>query len=108
LHAARNQALFRAVNEKVRAVNDGFGELAETYAVACECADSSCLQMLEVAPELYARVRESPYTFIVAAGHVYPDVECVVAAYDGHVVVEAIGADARRILAETATIRTDG
>jgi hypothetical protein len=86
-------------------VNDGFGELTETFAVACECADLACLQMLEVSPELYAQVRESPYTFVVAAGHVYPDVERVVAEHDGHVVVEAIGADARRLLAETATLQ---
>jgi hypothetical protein len=32
-------------------------------------------------------------------------VERVVAEHDGHVVVEAIGADARRLLAETATLQ---
>ncbi len=94
--------MFRAVNEKIRTVNDGFGELTGSFAVACECADAGCLQMLEVVPELYATVRRSPYRFIVAAGHVYSDVERVVTEHDGYVVVEAIGGAARRVLAETA------
>jgi hypothetical protein len=83
-------------------VNDGFGESTGSFSVACECADANCLQMLEISPELYARVRRSPYTFVVAAGHVSSEAEDVVSEHGGFVVVEAVGADARRILAETA------
>ena len=48
LRAARNQALFRAVNEKLRELNEAFSDVSETYAIACECANVSCVETLQV------------------------------------------------------------
>ena len=45
LRAARNQALFRVVNEKMRELNEAFSDVSETYAIACECADVSCVRL---------------------------------------------------------------
>jgi 5-bromo-4-chloroindolyl phosphate hydrolysis protein len=88
IRAARNQSLFRAVNEKMRALNDAFTHATETFVIACECADTSCVEMLDIAPAEYEAVRAQPRHFAVLPGHVYPDVETVVREHDGYVVVE--------------------
>jgi hypothetical protein len=88
LRAARNQALFRAVNEQIHALNEAFAALTNKYTIACECADTSCIEQLEITPEEYARVRAHPRRFAVLPGHVYPDVESVIEENAVYVVVE--------------------
>ena len=105
IRAARNQALFRAVNEKILELNEAFGELTGTFSIACECADVSCVELLEIAPDAYRQVRKNPRTFVVVAGHVFPDVELVLSRHDGYAVVEATGRGAH--VAE-ATFRVGG
>ena len=90
VHAARNQSLFRAVNEKLRELNEAFATITETFGVTCECADVQCVQMLTIRPPDYTEVRRQPRRFVVAPGHVIPDVEIVVAETAGYVVVEKI------------------
>ncbi len=90
IRAARNQSLFRAVNEKLRELNAALESVGETFVVACECADTSCLEMVEIAPQEYIAVRESPRRFVVLAGHIYPDVERVVDEGAQYVVVEKL------------------
>ena len=65
IRAARNQALFRAVNEKLGKLNEVFATLAGTLSIACECADSNCITLLEVSPAAYREARRSPRTFVV-------------------------------------------
>ena len=36
VRAARNQSLFRAVNENIRTLNEAFAQITETFAIACE------------------------------------------------------------------------
>lgn len=91
VRAARNQALFRAVNEKMLELNESFGAVVGTFAVACECARLDCVDLLEVPPETYRAVRASPRTFVVRADHVRPGVERAVSTHDGYSVVEALG-----------------
>jgi hypothetical protein len=95
VRAARNQALFRAVNEKLRALNDSVESLTGTFTIACECADTNCVDMLDIRPEEYRAIRAEPRTFAVLPGHVFPDVERVVRQSDGHLVVEKLGAGAQ-------------
>jgi hypothetical protein len=104
VRAARNQALFRAVNEKLKELNDSFASLADRFTIACECADRSCIEMVEIRPDEYLAVRAEPRRFVVLPGHVYPDVETVVGEYDIYVVVEKTGAaeDVARLLAPEA------
>ena len=91
VRAARNQALFRAVNEKMVGLNEAFGDLVGTFAIACECSQLECVQLVEVPPDAYRAVRESPRTFAVLPEHVDADVEGVVSSHDGYVVVEVRG-----------------
>jgi hypothetical protein len=92
IRAARNQALFRAVNEKLRSVETASKYTNETFVVACECADLGCVSTLEIAPDRYFEVRANPRHFVVLSGHVYPEVEAVVSQLDGYVVVEKLAA----------------
>ena len=91
VRAARNQSMFRAVNERLREMNEGFSSLAGTSTITCECADPECVEPLEITPDEYAAVRHEAAQFAVLPGHVYPDVERVVQELDGHTVVEKIG-----------------
>jgi 5-bromo-4-chloroindolyl phosphate hydrolysis protein len=105
LRAARNQALFRAVNEKLRELNEAFSDVSTTYAIACECADVSCVETVHILMDEYVEVREHPNRFAVLADHVYPEVERVVAQTDGYVIVEK-NADVSHIT--EATHRPEG
>ena len=94
VRAARNQALFRAVNEKLTTLNEAFAQATGSFAIACECADVSCVEMIEIAPEEYRAVRAEPRRFVVSVGHVYADVEVVVHESPAYVVVEKVAAAA--------------
>jgi hypothetical protein len=91
IRAARNQSLFRVINEKMRGMNDQFAWLAGTFTIACECADMNCVETMEVDPQSYLSMRDEPRQFAVLPGHVYPDVEVVVRESEGYVVVEKMG-----------------
>jgi hypothetical protein len=94
VRAARNEALFRAINDELRA-QGGSGD-PRALTIACECADTACVATLEIDFERYAHVRQNAARFIVLPEHVYPEVEQVVHAEDGgFVVVEKTGAAGR-------------
>jgi len=88
IRAARNQALFRSVNEQLRGMNEALSSVTGTSAISCECADTDCIDTLELSPEEYEAIRAEPRQFAVLPGHVYPDVEDVVRESKGFVVVE--------------------
>ena len=94
VRAVRNQALFRAVNEKLKMLNDSFQSITGTFTIACECADTTCVEMLEIERDEYSAIRGQPRHFAVLPGHVYPEVERVVRESDGHIVVEKSGSSA--------------
>jgi hypothetical protein len=95
VRAARNQALFRAVNEKILEINESFGALNGSISVACECAQVDCVKVLEISADAYRAVRKNPRTFVVLADHIFPDVEIVLSRHAGYAVVEAIGRGAQ-------------
>ena len=88
--AAKNQALFRDVNERIEEL---VGEAWHPEFV-CECADEHCIETLELSLAEYESIRASPIRFPVKVGHDYPEFERVVALSDGYAVVEKIGAAA--------------
>lgn len=90
--AARNQALFREINERMRELNDALASMTDEYAIACECADAGCVETLSIRAEDYQAVRSSPRRFVILRGHIVPGIEEVVAEHDGYVVVEKQGA----------------
>ena len=91
---ARNEALFREVNERVADVSnqvDGPGEID----FLCECADESCTEAITLRLADYESVRSDPRQFVIIEGHAVPTIERVVAEDDGHAVVRKTGAAGR-------------
>ena len=88
VRAARNQSLFRSVNEKLERLNEPFETLDGNYTIVCECADLTCIRTLDIEPRRYLEVRENPRQFVVLTDHVYPEVERVVVRFDGYAIVE--------------------
>lgn len=76
IRAARNQALFRAINEELKVAIHALDP--ESLTIACECADPACVETLEVDAEQYAQIRAQPTQFIVLPGHIYPELERVI------------------------------
>lgn len=91
VRAARNQALFRAVNEKIMELNQALGEMEGIVSIACECSRVDCASLLEIPQDAYWAVRKSPRTFAVLTEHVEEGVERVVSTHDGYAVVEVEG-----------------
>jgi len=92
IRAARNQSLYREVNERVRSLNVGWAVQPGQVDFVCECADTACARPLTVDFDEYARIRADPASFVVAPGHVYPEVEVVTEEHDEYTVVRKIGA----------------
>jgi hypothetical protein len=82
---AINEALFRNVNEAIRA---GRQEAGETLPIRCECGTLGCNRIFEVPTALYEGVRSHPRRFLLLAGHDVPEVEAIVERHDGFDVVQ--------------------
>ena len=82
---ARNQALFREVNERLNEVRRPMVSFVE---FVCECSDPSCTKSLSVAADEYEAVRSKPKRFMIARGHEVREVERVVFDNDRFLVVE--------------------
>jgi len=91
--AARNQVLFRDVNEGVKELNEGFNFVTRKGSWICECANHTCADRLGLSTEEYEAVREGGSRFFVAPSddHVWSDVEQVVERHDGYWIVEMTG-----------------
>jgi hypothetical protein len=91
--AARNQTLFRQVNERIEALNESFGVVLPVGEWVCECADERCSQLVELTIPEYEHVRSLATRFFVAPGdeHVWPDLERVVERHERYWVVEKLG-----------------
>jgi hypothetical protein len=99
--AARNEVLFRQVNERVKDVSDAFASIDPSpIDFMCECGTESCTEPVSLRIGEYEQVRSVPTHFFVLPAHVMPDVELVVREGDGYVVVEKLPGE-REIAAET-------
>jgi hypothetical protein len=83
---ARNESLFREVNERIRDVPPE-GPEPEHSGFLCECGDAACTETVLLSLEEYEAVRSDPATFAVLPTHVIEDVEEVVARTDRFVTV---------------------
>ena len=89
--AAHIQSLFRDVNERVREASVGLFKESETLDFLCECAETSCTQMIALTMAEYEAVRCVPTHFPVKPGHEWPDVERTIEKNDRYIVVEKLG-----------------
>jgi len=89
--AARNQSLFRDVNERMDSLNTRFAGTGATPGYVCECHDSACAEMIAMPHEEYERIRRDPHEFFVVPGHEDLLVEEIVDKTDRWFVVRKIG-----------------
>ena len=90
---AKNEALFRSVNERVAAISathTSYGPLRFT----CECGTPDCGQQLELTRPEFEEIRAEPTHFFVLPGHVNPEIESVVNNYGRYLIVQKFGAAA--------------
>jgi hypothetical protein len=86
---ARNEVLFREVNERIRELADPPREAR--IEIFCECGLDDCTERIEVRVRDYELVRAEPTRFVLRKGHEISDVEDVVISPDGYLVVEKRG-----------------
>lgn len=80
-----NEALFRNVNEGIRA---GARERGGTLRIRCECGTLGCNLLFDVPFDVYEATRADPRRFLLLEGHDVPEVERVVERHEGFMVVE--------------------
>ena len=91
IRGAKNQSLYREVNERVKSVHERFSTDLPLGDWLCECADTTCDQRIQMTPGAYEQIRASSIRFVVAPGHVYPNIERVVERTESYWVVEKHG-----------------
>jgi hypothetical protein len=99
---ARNEAIFREINERTRSLQERFGPDDPTTSYEeflCECGDQMCVERVKLTVGEYESVRADSRQFVVRPGHSVPRVERVAEENDRYVVVVKLG-DAAEVSAE--------
>jgi hypothetical protein len=73
---ARNEALFREVNERLREVS--VDATSGPIDFLCECGKADCTETIPLTRTEYERIRSDAALFVVKPGHGAADVEYVV------------------------------
>ena len=89
---ARNEAMFRSVNERVEQVVQPGPD--EEIDFLCECGDSACIETVTLTREAYEQVRTDGAQFVVVPGHEIPQIETVVSRADGFLIVRKLPGEA--------------
>jgi hypothetical protein len=101
---ARNEVMFRAINERIRELATRFVETAsEPLGFVCECSDETCVERIHLTTEQYDDIRGIPARFVVRPGHeATPLVERVIYRSEQFVIVRKVGfaADVARQLSD--------
>ncbi len=88
---AKNEVLFRDVNERVKTVDERLAVPADEdgrWAFICECADIDCADRIELTLREYDKARSHPAQFFIVPEHVVPDIERIVFRNERFAVVE--------------------
>jgi len=86
--AAKNQSLFRDVNERI----EDLAARSSFSSFVCECMDETCVAEVTLTIAEYEYARSHANRFVVLPGHGVPEVEKVVEASERYVVVRKVGA----------------
>ena len=85
---ARNETLFREVNERIEEVK---ASESSTIEFLCECGVETCIEGVKLSTDEYEALRSDPTTFAVLRGHEIEDIEIVVSEGDRFLVVRKQG-----------------
>jgi hypothetical protein len=103
---ARNETLFREVNERIEDLALSHADEDHMYEFLCECSNVDCDLRVSIPLSTYEQARAHSAVFIVATGHDLPEIEEVVLRGDGFQLVRKEGEAAE--LAEETNPRDDG
>jgi hypothetical protein len=87
---AKNEALFRAVNDQVEKLSQ-HASGSELTRYVCECPDLGCGSHVELSRREYIGLRENRTHFVVLPDHVFPELETIVDDRGHYVIVEKFG-----------------
>lgn len=93
---ARNQTLFREVNERIETVA-GDNKAVE---FVCECSSTDCVSTVELHLAEYERIRSNPTWFLIKPDHDVPQIERILFRNEGYALVE-------KLIAEESMEETD-
>jgi hypothetical protein len=88
---AKNEVLFRTVNEAIEQQAIRFGGIDE-YEFICECASRTCLERITLTLRQYEHIRADSTRFFVSPGHANAELEQVVEQAPQYHVVQKDGA----------------
>lgn len=91
LRKAKNQALFRQVNERIADIAPPFDDDVQPFF--CECDRLGCVERIELPVSEYTMVRGDPTAFLVLRGHDGSD-EAVVIDRGSYLIVRSADAAA--------------
>jgi hypothetical protein len=77
---ARNETLFREVNERVQEINEAAGN--DVVDFICECGSDDCTAMISLTRFEYEQLRADPVLFAIVPGHEIPEIEDIVSKHD--------------------------
>jgi hypothetical protein len=83
-----NEILFRDVNERLKGVSEGFGDVLPEFEIICECGDAVCTNRISMTLGDYEQLRASGTHFAVRHGHESLDIETIVEDHGGYLVVQ--------------------
>lgn len=89
---ARNEALWREVNDRIDEVDETMRVLPDDALLSfhCECGEASCTEMISLTPAEYREARSDVDTFAVAPGHEHAELERPIKRTDRYVLVDKL------------------
>ena len=78
--------LLRDVNERIATVAAPWKD--DPPAFLCECSDPECTETVNLSLHEYEIIRSTANLFVIHEGHEHPDVDRIVHARDGFMLVE--------------------
>jgi hypothetical protein len=91
---AKNEVLFREVNERMGDTAAASGLDGHVFEFLCECSNMDCTVRLPLTIAEYELARSDGAQFVVAPGHELPEIEDIVVRGRGYEIVRKQGAAA--------------
>jgi hypothetical protein len=88
---ARNEAAFRAANERIAETARETLGIRDLVPFLCECDDTACFTLVQLDLDEYVHVRGNPRWFFVLSGHSDGESSAVVEEHGRWQIVEKLG-----------------
>jgi hypothetical protein len=79
--------VFRAVNEQIVELTDGFAAQPSHLEVVCECSRAACVDTIRVGTDAFGEIKRGGGTFVVLPGHEDETVEQILKREDAYFLV---------------------